>query len=311
MKVFVAGSTGVLGRRIVEQLVVRGHTVSGLVRGRQGERLVASLGGQPRFADLFDANALVHAADGAEVVIQAATAIPTKPRTRPPDWELNDRIRRAGTRSLANCAGRIGAKLLIQQSIVWLAAPPDGASYDESSPPQPDAITRSALDGEQIAEEAAAKYGYNACVLRCGWFYSADSAHTKMLGRELKRRHMPIIGKGSAVWSCLHLDDAAAGFVTAADAGKAGLWHLIDNQPVTVRDFLTAFAAKLEAAPPRSLPVWLARLLAGRNAVDFFTLSSRTTNARFRHDFNWSPRYPTYREGLDQIVAAWGSDVPE
>ncbi|MBI3838712.1 MAG: NAD-dependent epimerase/dehydratase family protein, partial [Planctomycetia bacterium] len=147
------------------------------------------------------------------------------------------------------------------------------------------------MDGERIAEQTAARYGYNSCVLRCGWFYGADAAHTKMFGRELKRRRLPIIGKGDAMWSCLHLDDAAAGFVAAVEAGKAGLWHLVDNQPVTARDFLTAFAARLGAPPPRSVPAWLARLLAGRNAVEFFTHSSGTANADFRHDFNWTPRF--------------------
>jgi 2-alkyl-3-oxoalkanoate reductase len=311
MKVFLAGSTGVLGRRIVEQLSTRGHTVLGLVRSREGEQLVARLGGQPRWADLFDTGALVHAADGAEVVIHAATAIPTKQRTGARDWALNDRIRRAGTEALANCAGKIGSRLLIQQSIAWLAAPPDGGAYDESAPPHPDALAQSALDGERIAEQTAVQLGYKACVLRCGWFYSADSAHTRILGRELKRRRMPIIGKGDTVWSQVHVDDAAAAFVAAAEADKAGLWHVVDNEPVTMREFLTTFAAKLGAAAPRSVPVWLARLLAGKGAVDFFTQSSRTTNARFRHDFNWSPRYPTYRQGLDQIVAAWGGSVPD
>jgi 2-alkyl-3-oxoalkanoate reductase len=311
MQVFVAGSTGVLGRRIVRQLAARGHTVLALVRSRNGEKLVTHLGGHPRWADLFDAKALLHAAQGADVIIHAATAIPITTPTRPHEWEMNDRIRREGTRALAQCAGELGAKLLIQQSIAWLAAPPDGAEFDESSPACPDALTESAFDGERIAQEAASKCGYGACVLRCGWFYGADSAHTQLFGRELKRRRLPIIGKGDAAWSCLHLDDAASGFVAAVEAGKAGLWHVVDDHVVTVRDFLTAFAARLGAKPPRTIPVWLARLLAGKDAVDFFTHSMRTSNARFRHDFPWSPQYPTYREGLDQIVAAWGSEIPQ
>src|SRR5438105_4426053 len=112
MNVFVAGATGVLGRRIVQQLVARGHTVMGLVRSGEGERRVAASGGYQRWADLFDSKSLVHAAHGAEVLIHAATAIPTRPRTSSRDWELNDRIRRQGTEALAQCAGEIGAKLL-------------------------------------------------------------------------------------------------------------------------------------------------------------------------------------------------------
>ena len=130
MNIFVAGATGVLGRRLVRQFSERGHQVTGLVRSRAGERLVESLGGTPRFADLFDSAALVHAAEGAEVVIHAATAIPLKARTRASDWEANDRIRGEGTEALVDCAGRVGAKQFIFQSIVWVARH-DGTSITE------------------------------------------------------------------------------------------------------------------------------------------------------------------------------------
>jgi len=68
---------------------------------------------------------------------------------------------------------------------------------------------------------------------------------------------------------------------------------------------LETSAARLGAPRPRRVPVWLARWLAGERAVAYFTQSTRTTNAHLRRDFGWIPHYPTYREGLEQIVAAW------
>ena len=56
-------------------------------------------------------------------------------------------------------------------------------------------------------------------------------------------------------------------------------------------------------------PVWLAKWLADEKTIEYFTRSTRTTNARFRRDFGWAPRYTTYREGLDQIVAEWKSEA--
>ena len=303
MNIFLAGATGVLGRRLVEQLTARGHAVTGLVRSRDGERRVAELGGTPRYADLFDADALVHAAKGAEVVIHAATAIPTAMSPKPADWKMNDRIRREGTAALARCAGRIGARSMIFQSIVWVANPPDGSPFDEESQPHPNAVTQSALDGEGILQEMAQLHGFGAIVLRCGMFYGADSAHTKMIVGGLRKRRLPIVGKGDYYWHCLHLDDAAGGFAAAAETDRSGLWHLVDNEPVQVREALPAMAARLGARPPRHVPAWLARLLAGRATVDFFTQSTRTSNARFCQDFGWSPKYPTMREGFDQVVA--------
>lgn len=305
MKIFIAGATGVLGRGLIREFVAGGHQVAGLVRDRRGQSAVEVLGAQSRHADLFDADALARAAEGADVVIHAATAIPVKTRPTPRDWEMNDRIRRDGTRALAAAAARAGARLYIQQSIVWVARPPDGSFFDESSTPQPTGDYRSAYDGEQIAFEAGAREGFNVAALRCGWFYGADAAHTRMFGEGIMKRRLPIVGRGDAVWSCLHTEDAARAFVAAAEGDRTGVWHVVDNQPVTVEECLKAFAARLGAPAPRRVPVWLARLVAGRQAVGFFTSSTVTSNEKFRRDFGWTPRFASYREGFDQIADAW------
>jgi nucleoside-diphosphate-sugar epimerase len=198
MRIFIAGATGVLGRRVVQQARARGHEVIGLARDAEGEQVIRSRGGEARQADLFDPEALARAAGGAEVLIHAATAIPAKTRTSPADWALNDRIRCDGTRALAGAAALVGAKLYLQQSIVWVAQPPDGSPFDEDSPAHPDPITRSALDGERIAREAGERHGFAVAVLRFGAFYAADSSHTRMLGDGLARRAIPIVGRGEA-----------------------------------------------------------------------------------------------------------------
>jgi 2-alkyl-3-oxoalkanoate reductase len=305
LRAFIAGATGVLGRALIRQFRGHGHEVLGLVRSLEGEQLVRSLGGEPRHADLFDADALARAAEGAEVVIHAATAIPVKSRPRPEDWATNDRIRREGTQALTQAAKKVGARLYLQQSITWVARPPDQSAFDEDSLPDPDAVTQSALDGERIALETGQKTGMAVGVLRCGWFYGPDSPHTRMMADGLRNRHIPILGDGEAVWSCLHTEDAAGAFVAAATAGRGGLWHVVDDRPVAAREFLTGFARRLGAPPPRRVPVWLARLVAGRYAVRFLTASTRTSNVRIRRDLGWSPRYPTFEDGLDQVVSRW------
>ncbi len=308
MKIFIAGATGVLGRRLVHLFRVSGHSVIGLVRSPQGEQIVQSLGGESRRGDIFDTDSLARAAEGANVVIHAATSIPRKRRLKPSDFEMNDRIRREGTRALTACAAKIGAKLYLHQSIAWVARPPDGSTFDEDSPPNPDKFYKPTIAGEIIAREAGERFGFSASVLRCGWFYSADSSHTRLFGEDLLRRRAPIIGRGDAVWALLHLDDAASAFVTAAETNRSGLWHVVDDQPVTMAEFLINFAERLGAPPPRRVPPLLARLIAGNYLVNFLTSSTRTSNARFRSEFGWAPRFPSFKEGLDQVVAAWKSE---
>jgi nucleoside-diphosphate-sugar epimerase len=308
MRVFIAGASGVLGRRLIQQLKARGHSVIGQVRSAKAESVIRAMGGEPRHADLFDAESLAKAADGCDTVIHAATAIPTKRKVVSADWAMNDRIRRKGTRCLTEAAAKIGAKTYLQQSVVWVARPKDESAFDEDSPAVPDPLVQSAIDSESIAREAGSVDGFATAILRGGAFYDSESAHIRMLADAVRKREMPIIGKGEAVWAMIHTDDAATAFVTVAERPKRGVWHVVDNELVTVRALLETLAARLGARPPRRVPVWLARWIAGEQAVAYFTKSTRTTNARLRRDFGWTPRYPTVREGLDQIVAAWNAE---
>jgi nucleoside-diphosphate-sugar epimerase len=254
---------------------------------------------------LFDAESLARAAEGCDTVIHAATAIPVKQKTSPADWAMNDRIRRKGTRCLTEAAAKIGAKTYLQQSIAWVARPKDDSPFDEDSPCVPETGTQSAIDAEKIAREAESLEGFTVMILRGGFFYDSESAHTRMFADMLRKRQLPIIGGGSAAWAMIHTDDAASAYVAAAEKPASGVWHIVDNELVEVRTFLKEFASRLGSPAPRRVPAWLARWLAGEQAAEYFTRSTRTTSAHFRRDFGWTPIYPTYREGLDQITAAW------
>lgn len=308
MRVFVAGATGVLGRRLLRELTARGHLAIGLVRTHDGDSVVRSHGGEPTRADLFDADAVTKAAAGCDVIVHAATAIPTKVRTGPRDWAMNDRIRREGTRCLTAVAARVGVDTYIQQSVVWAVRRPDGMPFDETAPPAADPILASSLDGEQIAREAGEEHGFRAVLLRCGNFYSADAWHARILGESLWRGRPSLVGDGSAVWSLLHADDAASAFAIASEEPRSGVWHVVDDRPVAMSEYLGTLANLLGARPPRHLPRWAARLVLGRSASNLLSTSFPTSNARFRADFPWRPSYPTIAEGLEQVVAAWRAE---
>jgi 2-alkyl-3-oxoalkanoate reductase len=295
----------VLGRRLVRQFVLRGHSVVGQVRSSKAESAVREAGGEPRHADLFDAESLAQAAEGCDTVIHAATAIPVKQKTAPADWAMNDHIRRKGTRCLTEAAAKIGAKTYLQQSIAWVARPKDESPFDEDSPLVPEPAIQSAIDAEAFARAAESAEGFTVSILRGGFFYDSESAHMQMLAGALRKRQMPIIGSGDALWAMVHTDDAASAYVLAAERPRSGVWHIVDNELVQVSTFLKEFASRLGAPAARRVPVWLARCLAGEQAVAYFTRSTRTTNIRFRHEFGWTPRHATYRQGLDEIVAGW------
>ena len=309
MRIAIAGATGVLGRRMVRQFLERGHSVVGLARDERGVQTIRRLGGEAVVGDIFDAGSLAAAFGQAEVVIHAATSIPAKVSGSGAAWELNDRLRREGTRALVEAAARVGAKTYVQQSIVWVARPADDSFFDEKTPVgEPAELYRSAFDGERIAARAGEKYGFNVAVLRCGGFYAPDAQHTRLFAQGLLRRRLPLIGAGAAVSANLHADDAASAFVTAAEAGRAGLWHVTDDEPAAVGEMLAEFARALGARAPRRMPLWLARLFVPKVVLDFFTRSTRTSNRLFREEVGWAPRFPSFKAGLNDVLGSWRAE---
>lgn len=310
MKVFVAGATGVLGKRLVRQFSGEGHEVVGLSRHEEGDDIVRQRGGTPHRGDILEESTLVEGARGADVLIHAATAIPTSTKPSREEWEQNDRIRRQGTRNLTSVATRVGADQYLQQSITWVARQPDGSEFDEDSEVHPDRITQSALDGEKIARRTGHEHRLRVGILRCGWFYSADSHHIREIGSRLVKRRLPILGGGwlglrDATVSFVYAEDAAGAFLRAAEADAEGLWHVVDDRPVEVAEFLRVFARRLDAPEPYRIPGWMATPLVGSYNVEFFTTSKPTSNRRARKQLDWEPTYPTVEDGIDEVVARW------
>jgi 2-alkyl-3-oxoalkanoate reductase len=306
VRILIAGATGVLGRRLVRQFSQKSHHVIGLVRDERGSQVVRELSGEAIVGSIFDADSIARAVKEADIVIHAATAIPSKVPSKPADWAMNDRLRREGTRALAEAAAKLGAKTYLQQSIVWLARPPGDNFFDEQTVvTNPDELYRSAFDSEQIASEFGGKFGFSVGILRRGGFYAPDAAHTRTFAQGLLKRRLPIVGSGAAVSANLHVDDAASAFVTVAEAGKQGLWHVTDDEPMTIRDMLRELATRLGAARPRRIPLWIARLFVDKSVLEFFTRSTRTSNRLLRQELGWSPQFPSFIVGLNQVIAAW------
>ena len=309
MRVFIAGATGVIGRRMIRQFLGNNHRVVGLARDETGKQTIQRLGGEAVAGDIFDADSMASAVKQADVVIHAATAIPAKVSSNRADWAMNDRLRREGTHALTEAAARLGAKTYIQQSVVWVARPADDSFFDEKTPVErPGELYRSAFDGEQIALAAGEKYGFNVSVLRCGGFYAPDAYHTRSFAQGLLKRRLPLVGAGETVSANLHADDAAGAFVTAAEAGKRGVWHVTDDEPTTIREMLFEFARKLGAPAPHGIPLWLARMFVGKSAIEFFTRSTRTSNRLFREETGWAPRYSSFRVGVGEVVETWRTE---
>jgi nucleoside-diphosphate-sugar epimerase len=308
----VTGATGVLGRRVVGRLADRGHDVVGLVRDDAGAATVSERGGAPVRGDVLEPETLPDATEGADVVVHAATAIPTADKPSDEDWARNDRVRLEGAGNLVEASGGDVDRFLFP-SVVWVARQPDGSAFDETAERRPDRATRSAAETEDLLRSASDEYGFDVAVLRFGFFYAPDAAHTRQWGELLLERKLPIVGGGllgrrDAELSFVHADDAGRATAEAVEAGTTGLYHVVDDEPTTPAEFFRTFADLLDAPEPRRVPGWLARFFVGEVAAELLTSPMPTSNETFATEVGWTPAFPTHREGLEQVVETWLDD---
>jgi nucleoside-diphosphate-sugar epimerase len=139
-------------------------------------------------------------------------------------------------------------------------------------------------------------------VLRFGGFYSAEAPSTLATIALARRRLFPIIGAGDHYVSAIHVDDAAAATVAALQA-PAGIYNVVDDEPLPMREHVAALTEAFQFRPAHHLPLWIARLALG-SGLDVLTRSQRVNNTMFKAVSGWSPRYPSVRQGWRAVAAA-------
>jgi hypothetical protein len=114
----------------------------------------------------------------------------------------------------------------------------------------------------------------------------------------IRRRRFPIIGDGGGVWSHVHIEDAAAATAIAVERGEPGIYYIVDDEPVPVREWLPVVASALDARPPMRIPRWLGRLAAGEMATLMMTDVRGASNTKAKRELDWQLRYPSWRLGV-------------
>ncbi|HEY6696254.1 MAG TPA: NAD(P)-dependent oxidoreductase, partial [Solirubrobacteraceae bacterium] len=140
--------------------------------------------------------------------------------------------------------------------------------------------------------------------LRYGGFYgpgtSISLAPDAQMAAPIRKRRFPIVGDGGGVFSHVHVEDAAAATAVAVERGQPGVYNVVDDEPAPVREWLPVLASALVAKPPRRVPRWLARLLAGEAATVMMTEAMGASNEKAKRELGWKPRYASWRQGFAQ-----------
>jgi nucleoside-diphosphate-sugar epimerase len=292
--VFVLGGTGAIGRPALDALLGAGHEVSALARSAERAEQLRAKGATPIEVSMFDVAALTAAFAGHGAVVNLASNMPsTMQFARIGAWKPTIRVRTEGSAAVVEAALAADVPVLLQESVAMLYADGGDRWLDEVAPV--DHYPTAA--GNHAAEASAGRFtaaGGTGIVLRLGFFYGPGAHHAEQFLAMARWRVTPVLGRPTTYLSSIHVEDgarAAAALLTA----PAGTYNVVDDEPLTKRDYADALAAAvgrraLVRAPGRS-----ARLLGHRTTS--LTRSLRVGNAKLREATGWSPSYPSAREG--------------
>jgi nucleoside-diphosphate-sugar epimerase len=299
MRVFVAGATGVVGRRAVSALITAGHEVTAAVRSPAKAALARSLGATPVEVGIFDADALRAAVAGHDAVCNLATHIPALARAADPRaWEENTRIRTEGSHNLVDAALAANASVFVQESIAFLYGDHGDEWLDAATTPISD---NRFAEPVRAAESEAKRFGDaggRSVVLRFGLFLAPDSEQMVTMARSARRGISVYPGDSDGFLPSIHADDAASAVVAALTA-PTGTYDVVDDEPLRRGDQRAALAAAVGRRR-------LLQMRAPKAVVGPLGDSQRVSNQRFRAVTSWSPSFRSARDAWPAVLEAGG-----
>jgi nucleoside-diphosphate-sugar epimerase len=304
MRVFVAGGSGVIGRRLVPQLVARGHHVTATTTSAGKLGLLEQLGADGVVMDGLDAASVGEAVAAArpDVIVNQMTGLSKthagKPNLRHADrfFAATNRLRSEGIDHLLAAAEATGVSHVVAQSHASMNGARQGGWVKTEEDPL------EVIEGTKAINHLEdAVVGAGGAVLRYGGFYGPGAWDDQV--KLVRKRLLPLVGGGTGYVSWVHVDDAASATVLAAEQKANGVFNIVDDEPAAGTEWLPYLAECAGAKPPRRVPAWLARLLAGEMAVGMMTKGRGFSNTKAKRELGWELRYPSWRQGFKEELA--------
>jgi nucleoside-diphosphate-sugar epimerase len=283
MRVFLAGATGVIGRRVVPLLVGRGHSVTGLVRRPADADWLHGLGASAAVGDVFDRDGVLRAVRSAapDVVMHQLTDL------KGGNFRANSEMRTTGTRHLVDAALAAGVRRVVAQSIAWV--------YEAGEAPATEDVPLDlGAEGSRLrsvqgvaALEDEVREAPEWVVLRYGLLYGPGTWYSRG-GLMAERAARGELAADGDVSSFVHVDDAA-GAAAEALSWPTGFVNVCDDMPAAGREWGPAFCRAVGAAEPVAADGERHRWARGAD------------NRYARKELDWTPAYPCWREGFAEL----------
>jgi len=319
MRILVAGATGALGRQLMPRLIAAGHQVIGTTRRPRKVDMIRRLGGEPTVVDGLDEAKVREVVRSVrpDVIVHEMTDLSGAADLRHFDqvFATSNRLRTAGLDHLLAAARETEVKRIVAQSYCgWPYAREGSAVKSEADAldPQPPREFRRSLDAIRYLEDLVTRGSdIEGVVLRYGAFYGIDTGvFDRLFVDQIAKRHTPVIGSGEGWWSFVHIEDAADATVLAVERGRPeAIYNIVDDEPAQVRDWLPFLARLIGAKPPRHVPAWLGRIVAGQHLVVMMTEVRAGSNAKAKRELRWQPKHPSWRAGFEGVARERSSSV--
>jgi nucleoside-diphosphate-sugar epimerase len=307
MRVFVAGGTGVVGRRLVPQLVARGHQVTATTTSPAKLADVQQMGATGVVMDGLDAASVRDAVTKAqpEAIVHQMTGISLahggKPDMKHMDqWFANtNRLRTEGTDHLLAAAEASGVPQFVAQGYAsWNGIRAGGWVKTEEDPLDPleGTTAQPVMEAVSHVEDVVPRAG--GAVVRYGGLYGPGATDDQV--ELLRKRQFPLVGDSAGYSSWVHLDDAASAAVLAVEQNATGVFNIVDDEPAPASQWLPYLAECTGAKRPMRVPKWLARMLAGDVAAIMMTEGRGFSNAKAKRELGWQLRFPSWRQGFKE-----------
>ena len=293
MNIFVAGASGAIGQPLITELIRKGHAVTGMTRTETGAQKLREIGATAAMVDAFDATALESALrqSQAEVVIDELTALPKDPRDMPTYQPGDRKLRLEGGGNLHRAAQACGVRRYIQQSTGFFLRPGNGLA-DESEGLAVDASPGVSTNSQTYTTlETRVLGSMEGIALRYGFFYGPNTWYHPDGGAadQVRAAQLPLIGEGEGSWNWVHIDDAALATVAALDC-EPGIYHVVQDEPSLMREWLPAFCRFVGAPAPERVSVEDALKAAGEDAVYYQTKLRGASNPKAKRVLGFKPR---------------------
>ncbi len=305
VRIFLTGATGYIGSAVTRAIKVHGHEIIALVRTGENARKVEELGYRPVIGDMLKPESWKPEAASADALVHVAQL--RWPRRVTAAWVRSaqeaDGIAFRGLMEAAREGGRCRA--LIYTSGAAVHGDHGDVWIDEDIPPTPGVIGSYHLAGEKLVEEAH-RQGLPAFALRPALPYGPSGTFANFFLAQAVKGKFKYIGSGENFQPTVFIEDLAEAYALAVERPPAGkVITIVDDEPLRMREVATILLDEFGGGKAKGMPVWVAALFMGRPIVETIAGSYRVRNMRAKGLLGWKPRYPTFREGIKEVVSEY------